>query len=205
MPHELKLSKKQFNALVRDVHNDMMKGSGLTDSTYAAPPTIPEFSGPDLSFFVEDSGMEGGGWRDTLSSVWSSVKKHVLSSPTATNIVNQGIAKGKQLARSAADDVVGKALSYVPQPLRAPAQALATKGLDSLENTAEGAVRQVARDVGVSGAGLYQSGAGLYQSGAGLVQAGGGTPAIAGMGNGQMAQGTHVVSPYNHLTAKGSY
>jgi hypothetical protein len=37
------------------------------------------------------------------------------------------------------------------------------------------------------------------------VQAGGGTPAIAGMGNGQMASGTHVVSPYNHLTAKGSY
>ena len=58
MPHELKLSKKQFNALVRDVHKDMMKGSGLTDGTYAAPPTIPEFSGPDLSFFVEDSGME---------------------------------------------------------------------------------------------------------------------------------------------------
>ena len=73
MPHELKLSKKQFNALVRDVHKDMMKGSGLTDGTYAAPPTIPEFSGPDLSFFVEDSGMEGGGWRDTLSSVWNSV------------------------------------------------------------------------------------------------------------------------------------
>ena len=35
MPHELKLSKKQFNALVRDVHKDMMKGSGLTDGTYA--------------------------------------------------------------------------------------------------------------------------------------------------------------------------
>ena len=57
MPHELKLSKKQFNALVRDVHKDMMKGAGMTD-TYAPPATIPDFSGPDLHFFVEDSGME---------------------------------------------------------------------------------------------------------------------------------------------------
>ena len=77
MPHELKLSKKQFNAMVRDVHKDMMKGSGATDGTYMPPATIPDFSGPDLHFFVEDSGMEGGGWRDTLSSVWNSVKKHV--------------------------------------------------------------------------------------------------------------------------------
>jgi hypothetical protein len=25
------------------------------------------------------------------------------------------------------------------------------------------------------------------------------------MGNGRMAPGSHIVSPYNHLTAKGSY
>lgn len=41
------------------------------------------------------------------------------------------------------------------------------------------------------------------QYGSGLVQAGGAAPATAGMGNGQMASGTHVVSPYNHLTAEG--
>ena len=51
MPHELKLTKKQFNAMVRDVHKDMMKGSGATDDTYAPPATIPDFSGPDLHFF----------------------------------------------------------------------------------------------------------------------------------------------------------
>jgi hypothetical protein len=202
MPHELKLSKKQYNALVRDVHSDMMKGSGLTDDTYAPPATIPDFSGPDLGFFVEDSGMEGGGWRDTLSSVWNSVKKHVLSNPLAGKVVNAGINKGAQLARSAADAAVGKALNYVPSEFRGSAQALANKGLDSLENKAEGAARQFARDQGVTGAGLYQSGA---MNGSGLVMAGSGTPAISGMGNGRMAQGTHVVSPYNHLTAKGSY
>jgi hypothetical protein len=76
----------------------MMKGSGLTDDTYAPPATIPDFSGPDLHFFVEDSGMEGGGWRDTLSSVWNSVKKHVLSNPLAGKVVDAGINKGKQLA-----------------------------------------------------------------------------------------------------------
>ena len=202
MPHELKLSKKQYNALVRDVHGDMMKGSGLTDDTYAPPATIPDFSGPDLGFFVEDSGMEGGGWRDTLSSVWNSVKKHVLSNPLARKVINAGINKGAQLARSAADAAVGKALNYVPSEFRGSAQALANKGLDSLENKAEGAARQFARDQGVTGAGLYQSGA---MNGSGLVMAGSGTPAISGMGNGRMAQGTHVVSPYNHLTAKGSY
>jgi hypothetical protein len=201
MPHELKLSKKQYNALVRDVHKDMMKGSGLTDDTYAPPATIPDFSGPDLSFFVEDSGMEGGGWRDTLSSVWNSVKKHVLSNPLAGKVVDAGINKGKQLARSAADAAVGKALNYVPSEFRGSAQALANKGLDSLENKAEGATRQFARDQGVSGAGLYQSGS---LGGNGLVMAGSGT-AMSGMGNGRMAAGTHVVSPYNHLTAKGSY
>ena len=46
MPHELKLSKKQYNALVRDVHSDMMKGSGLTDDTYAPPQTIPDYVNP---------------------------------------------------------------------------------------------------------------------------------------------------------------
>jgi len=202
MPHELKLSKKQYNALVRDVHKDMMKGSGLTDDTYAPPATIPDFSGPDLGFFVEDSGMEGGGWRHTPSSVWNSVKKHVLSNPLAGKVVNAGINKGAQLARSAADAAVGKALNYVPSEFRGSAQALANKGLDALESKAEGAARQFARDQGVTGAGLYQSGA---MNGSGLVMAGSGTPAISGMGNGRMAQGTHVVSPYNHLTAKGSY
>ena len=202
MPHELKLTKKQFNAMVRDVHKDMMKGAGMTDDTYAPPATIPDFSGPDLGFFVEDSGMEGGGWRDTLSSVWNSVKKHVLSNPLAGKVVDAGINKGAQLARSAADAAVGKALNYVPSEFRGSAQALANKGLDSLENKAEGAARQFARDQGVTGAGLYQSGA---MNGSGLVMVGSGTPAISGMGNGRMAQGTHVVSPYNHLTAKGSY
>jgi hypothetical protein len=202
MPHELKLSRKQFHALVRDVHKDMMKGSGLTDGTYAPPPTIPDFSGPDLHFFVEDAGMEGGGWRDTLSSVWNSVKKHVFSNPLAGKVVDAGINKGKALARSAADAAVGKALDYVPEPLRGSAQALADRGLDTLENKAEGAARQFARDQGVSGAGLYQSGS---QYGSGLVMAGSGSPAIAGMGNGRMAPGSHIVSPYNHLTAKGSY
>ena len=202
MPHELKLSKKQYNALVRDVHNDMMTGSGLTDYTYAPPATIPEFSGPDLSFFVEDSGMEGGGWRDTLSSVWNSVKKHVLSNPLAKQVVDKTIEKSKDLARGAADQAIDKALGYVPESLRAPAKALAEKGFNTLENKAEEKARQFARDQGVTGAGLYQSGA---MNGSGLVMAGSGTPAIAGMGNGQMASGTHVVSPYNHLTAKGSY
>ena len=202
MPHELKLSKKQFNALVRDVHKDMMKGSGLTDDTYAPPATIPDFSGPDLHFFVEDSGMEGGGWRDTLSSVWNSVKQHVLSNPLAAKVVDAGINKGKDLARSAANAAVGKALDYVPESFRGTAQSLADKGLDALESKAEGATRQFARDQGVTGAGLYQSGA---MNGSGLVMVGSGSPAIAGMGNGRMAAGTHVVSPYNHLTAKGSY
>ena len=202
MPHELKLSRKQFHALVRDVHKDMMKGSGLADGTYAPPPTIPDFSGPDLHFFVEDSGMEGGGWRDTLSSVWNSVKKHVLSNPLAGKVIDAGISKGTQLARSAADAAVGKALDYVPESLRGSAQALADRGLDTLEGKAEGAARQFARDQGVSGAGLYQSGS---QYGSGLVIAGSGSPVIAGMGNGRMAPGSHIVSPYNHLTAKGSY
>ena len=130
------------------------------------------------------------------------MKKHVLSNPLAGKVVDAGINKGKQLARSAADAAVGKALNYVPSEFRGSAQALADKGLDALENKAEGATRQFARDQGVSGAGLYQSGA---MNGSGLVMAGSGSPAIAGMGNGRMAAGTHVVSPYNHLTAKGSY
>ena len=192
---ELQLSKKQFNALVRDVHNQMMKGG--SDGTYAAPEQIPNFSGPDIDFFVQDESMEGGGWRDTLSSVWNSVKKHVLGSPLAKKVVDAGIDKGKQLARSAADQAVGKALNYVPESLRAPAQALADKGLDALENKAEGAARQFARDQGVSGAGLYQVGSGHSMHGTGLV--------MAGSGNGVMAPGSYAVSPYNHLTAKGSY
>eukprot|EP01043_Picozoa_sp_COSAG02_P045866 COSAG02_NODE_4237_length_5599_cov_6.352000_1_plen_99_part_00 len=46
--------------------------------------------------------MEGGGWRDTLSSAWNSVKKHVLPNPLAGKVVDAEINKGAQLARSAA-------------------------------------------------------------------------------------------------------
>ena len=87
MPHELKLTKKQFHALVRDVHSQMMKGGAGGD--YGAPAQIPDFSGQDIGFFVEDGGMEGGGWRDTLSSVWNSVKKHVLSSKETSRFLGR--------------------------------------------------------------------------------------------------------------------
>ena len=136
------------------------------------------------------------GFPETVPETPKSVPQRVLS-----YVVDAGINKGAQFARSAADAAVGKALNYVPSEFRGSAQALANKGLDSLENKAEGAARQFARDQGVSGAGLYQSGA---MNGSGLLMVGSGT-AMSGMGNGRMAAGTHVVSPYNHLTAKGSY
>ena len=133
--------------------------------------------------------------------MWNSVKKHVLSNPLAKQVVDKTIEKSKDLARGAADQAIDKALGYVPETLRAPAKALAEKGFNTLENKAEEKARQFARDQGVSGAGLYQSGS---MNGSGLVMTGNGT-AMSGMGNGRMATGTHVVSPYNHLTAKGSY
>jgi hypothetical protein len=201
MPHELRLTKKQFRALVRDVHNQMMKG-GAGD--YGAPAQIPDFSGQDIGFFVEDGGMEGGGWRDTLSSVWNSVKKHVLSSPLAQKAVDATISKGKQLARSAADDVVGKALDYVPEALRAPAQGLANKALDGLQGAAESKARGLAKSAGIGGSGLVQAGSGLLQVGSGHGMHGTGL-VMSGSGNGVMAPGSHTVSPFNHLTAKGSY
>ena len=57
------------------------------------------------------------------------MKKHVLSNPLAGKVVDARINKGAQLARSAADAAVGKALNYVPSECCGSAQALANKGL----------------------------------------------------------------------------
>mgnify|MGYP007125246687 CR=1 FL=1 len=36
---------------------------------------IPDFSGTDMTFYVKDKALDGGGFTDTLSSTWKKVKR----------------------------------------------------------------------------------------------------------------------------------
>jgi hypothetical protein len=44
----------------------MMRGAGHGGK-------IPEFSGTDMTFYVKDKALKGGGFTDTLSSTWNKV------------------------------------------------------------------------------------------------------------------------------------
>ena len=66
----LKLSKAQYKQLCADCAAEMMRGAGHGGK-------IPDFSGTDMTFYVKDSKLKGGGFADTLSNTWSKVKQFV--------------------------------------------------------------------------------------------------------------------------------
>eukprot|EP01044_Picomonas_judraskeda_P002872 COSAG03_NODE_220_length_10399_cov_58.299806_9_plen_81_part_00 len=55
----LQLSKSQYKDLCTECASKMMVGSGA-DMSF--PSTIPDFEGTDISFWVEDPALEGGGF-----------------------------------------------------------------------------------------------------------------------------------------------
>ena len=128
----LKLSRTQYKALCADCAADMMRGAGHGGK-------IPDFSGTDLTFYVKDPHLKGGGFTDTLSNTWNKVKKFVSESPLAQKVVKEGLSKGKALAK----DVAGKAVQMgleklgVPESAMGTATALAGEAFDRLGDAAE--------------------------------------------------------------------
>ena len=64
----LKLSRAQYKQLCADCAAEMMRGAGHGGK-------IPDFSGTDMTFYVKDKALDGGGFTDTLSSTWKKVKR----------------------------------------------------------------------------------------------------------------------------------
>jgi hypothetical protein len=128
----LKLSRTQYKALCADCAADMMRGAGHGGK-------IPDFSGTDLTFYVKDPHLKGGGFTDTLSNTWNKVKRFVSESPLAQKVVKEGLSKGKQLAK----DVAGKAVQIgleklgVPESYMGTATALAGEAFDRIGDAAE--------------------------------------------------------------------
>ena len=128
----LKLSKAQYKQLCGDCAADMMRGAGHGGA-------IPDFHGTDMTFYVKDPALKGGGFTDTLSNTWSKVKTFVSESPLAQKVVKQGLSKGKALAK----DVAGKAVQMgleklgVPEGAMGTATALAGEAFDRLGDAAE--------------------------------------------------------------------
>ena len=128
----LKLSKAQYKQLCADCAAEMMKGSGHGGK-------IPDFSGTDMTFYVKDKALKGGGFTDTLSNTWKKVKTFVSESPLAQKVVKEGLTKGKALAK----DVAGKAVQVglkklgVPESAMGTATALAGEAFDRLGDAAE--------------------------------------------------------------------
>jgi hypothetical protein len=135
----LQLSKSQYKDLCTECASRMMVGIGVNMSF---PPTIPEFSGTDISFWVEDPELEGGGFMDTLKSTWNKVKEYIGSSKLAQNVVKKGIEQGKKIARGVADEAVEAGVEYLPGVLQGPAKGLATKALNTLESRAQTAAEE---------------------------------------------------------------
>ena len=99
--------------------------------------TVPDFQGTDMSFYVKDPNLDGGGFMDTLSNTWNKVKQFITESPLAQKVVNEGIAKGKKVARGIADDLVDEGIDKLPGFAQGAARSLAGQALDKLENAAE--------------------------------------------------------------------
>ncbi len=59
----LTLSRDQYRDLCTECAGKMMSGKGGG----GMPATLPSFTGTDISFWVEDPALEGGGFMDTLS------------------------------------------------------------------------------------------------------------------------------------------
>mgnify|MGYP003325875165 CR=1 FL=1 len=128
----LKLSRAQYKQLCTDCAAEMMRGAGHGGK-------IPDFTGTDMTFYVKDPKLKGGGFMDTLSNTWQKVKTFVSESPLAQKVVKEGLAKGKQLAK----DVAGKAVQMglekigVPESYMKTATSLAGEALDRLGDAAE--------------------------------------------------------------------
>ena len=129
----LQLSKSQYKDLCTECASKMMTGSGQF------PSKMPAFTGTDVSFFVEDPDMDGGGFMDTLSSTWNKVKDYIGSSKLAQNVVKQGIKEGRKIARGVADTAVKAGVEYLPEAFRGPVEGLAAEALNKLESKAESA------------------------------------------------------------------
>ena len=128
----LKFSRAQYKQLCADCAVEMMRGAGHGGK-------IPDFTGTDMTFYVKDPKLKGGGFMDTLSNTWQKVKTFVSESPLAQKVVKEGLAKGKQLAK----DVAGKAVQMglekigVPESYMKTATSLAGEALDRLGDAAE--------------------------------------------------------------------
>ena len=132
----LQLSKSQYKDLCTECASKMMSGSGA-DMSF--PSTIPDFEGTDISFWVEDPALEGGGFMDTLKGTYSKVRDYIGSSKLAQDVIKKGIQEGKRIARGVADTAVKAGIEYLPEGLRGPAESLAAEALNKLETKAESA------------------------------------------------------------------
>ena len=103
------------------------------------PSTIPDFEGTDISFWVEDPALAGGGFMDTLKGTYNKVRDYIGSSKLAQDVVKKGIQEGKRIARGVADTAVRAGVEYLPEALRGPAESLAAEALNKLESKAESA------------------------------------------------------------------
>jgi hypothetical protein len=122
--------------LCTECASKMMVGSGA-DMSF--PSTIPDFEGTDISFWVEDPALEGGGFMDTLKGTYNKVRDYIGSSKLAQDVVKKGIQEGKRIARGVADTAVKAGIEYLPEGLRGPAESLAAEALNKLETKAESA------------------------------------------------------------------
>ena len=134
----LELSRDQYRDLCTECAGKMMTGKG----SGGVPATLPAFSGTDITFWVDDPALEGGGFMDTLSGTWNKVKSFVTDSPLAQRVVKQGLSEGKKIARGVADAAVKAGVDYLPESFRGPVEGLAAEALDKLGDSAERAAEQ---------------------------------------------------------------
>ena len=105
-----------------------MVGSG--DMSF--PPTIPDFTGTDVSFWVEDPEMDGGGFMDTLKGTYNKVRDYIGSSKLAQEVVKKGIRPDALGVQHEVGHAVPQTIDYagtsassgIPRPIAGTGESL---------------------------------------------------------------------------------
>ena len=120
----LKISKKQYAHLIRDIEKQIkshLSGGGAND--FGAPDSLEFLARHPLSalpFFVEDEGLEGGGFFSSIGDAF----KHVYKAVKKSGIID----KGKDMALKAGRELGGKAIETAAKKADELAQS---KGFDA--------------------------------------------------------------------------
>jgi len=206
----MELSKSQYAHLVRQIESAIkdsfeIKGGGRYD--FSAPDTLEYHPLSNVSFFVEDDDMEGGGFFSSIGKAFKHVYGALKKSGVIDKAKDAALKKGRELGGQAINaaaqkvDEEAKKRGFDSSRITQAAVGKAQEALHSAEGHAEGLIERAEKKI--QGSGMYltgQQGQGMLMSGTGLLMSGSGFVS-APVRNVGMPPGARVVGQMEHLNS----